>query len=399
MRIGRARELIRLFLCGGLAWVTLWFFAPQAHATEWSYTFPADLSLQYDDNLFLTTTNETSSYRLRLIPTVLVRRETDRSSLDLDLSLWVDRYYLNNDRSDRNDPHLMAAFDYEFSRAAVGVTAKAMRRPTLESQFQDTGRGNLTDSKDTLELTAYGQYDLDARNILGFDGSFSDISYTTDRLTDYRYELIDVTLNSLRSPRLAMHGLATVARLRPDSDRFASAPDTNTYLLGVGGEYAWSGSIDLEMQIGAFYADQSWEEDISGWQGNFALSYAGEFTRFTASAARTQQPSGSGRLRIQDEMRLLVIRDLSDRSSAGMKAAWRGNRDLFDDDFFSGDVLAFGDHPREEIKFEPWFNWQWTESLTWRASYILRRFLHRENESKWATSNAVLLGLEYTPLH
>ncbi len=395
MKTGKARKLTRFYLFGGLACFTLWSYTPQIHATEWTYGFPAALSLQYDDNLNLTTTDETSAYRLRLIPSVLMQRETDRSRFDLDLSLWIDRYYDTDARSDRNDPRLKATFDHEFSRSEVGGAVKYMRRPTLESQFEDTGQANVTDSQDTVELSAYGQHDLDERTALGVDGMFRDVSYTTDRLTDYRYGLINLISNNQRDPGLSLKGFTTVARLTPETNSSESALDTNTYLLGVGGEYAWSELIGLEMWIGAFYAEQLEADSTSGLQGRFALTYKSEFVRSTASAARTQQPSGSGTLRMQDEVRLLLARDLTDRSSSGVEAYWRNSSDLFDENDSNG--VALGDQTREEIRFAPWFKWQWTESVSLRLSYMLRR-LQRVDESDWATSNAVLLGLEYIPL-
>jgi hypothetical protein len=92
-----------------------------------------------------------------------------------------------------------------------------------------------------------------------------------------------------------------------------------------------------------------------------------------------------------------MTRDLTARSSARIGILWRGSSDLFGNDFFSGDALRFGDHTSRQIAFEPRLEWHWTASLTLHASYTLRR-LKRENESEWATSNAVLLGLRYAPL-
>jgi hypothetical protein len=396
MKFCRPIESNGLFFFLSLVGVTFCSFAPRSNAAAWSYAFPADLSFQYDDNLNLTTTNEISAYRLRIVPSVLLERETDQSHFDLNLALWIDRYYDTEGDYDRNDPRLSARYDREFSRAKVGAAAKFIRRPTIESQFEDTGQANVTDSQDKAEVSAYGQYDLDERNTLGIDGMFRDVSYDTDSLTDYQYGLLNLNWENQHSAALLLRGFVTATHLAPDDTPPQITLDTDAFLLGVGGEYAWSEQAQLDAWLGAYHAEQDGGDDTSGLQAMIAVKYQGETSNSTLTVSRTQQPSGSGSLRIQNEVRAKLAKELTERSRLGVDAYWRDSKDLFDSSDLIGDTVVLDDNAREEIRFEPWYKWWWTESLALRMSYTLRR-LQRDNESDWATSNVIFLGLEYRP--
>jgi hypothetical protein len=374
----------------------LWSFTPHTHAKTWTYAFPTDLSLEYNDNLDLTTTNEISAYRLRLAPGVLLKHETDQSHFDMNLSLRIDRYYETEGDYDRNDPRLSAKYDREFSRAKVGAAVKFMRTPTIDSQFQDTGQANVTDSQDTVEVSAYGQHDLNERNTLAIDGMFRNVSYDTDSLTDYRYGLINLSWGNQRSAELSLRGFATAAHMAPYDTSSQIAPDTDAFLLGIASEYAWSEQTQLDAWLGAYHAKQDGGDDTSGLQGLIAFTYQGETLKSTFSASRTQQPSGSGTLRIQNEFRVKLAKDLTERSSTGVDAYWRDSKDLFARSDLTGDTLVLNDDAREEIGFQPWYKWWWTENVALRMYYKLRR-LQQDNESDWATSNVLFLGLEYRP--
>ena len=396
MKSCRPTKSNRLFIFLSLTGVSLCPFAPASHAAAWSYAFPTDLSLQYDDNLNLTTTDEISAYRLRLAPSVLLKHDTAQSHFDLNLSVWIDRYYDTEGDYDRNDPRLSAIYDREFSRGKVGAAAKFIRRPTIESQFEDTGQANVTDSQDTTEVSAYGKYDLDERNMLGIDGMFRDVSYDTNSLTDYRYGLINLSWGNQRSAELSLRGFATAAHMAPYNTSSQIAPDTDAFLLGVASEYAWSEQAQLDAWLGAYYAKQDGGDDTSGLQGLIAFTYQGETLKSTFSASRTQQPSGSGTLRIQNEFRVKLAKDLTERSSTGVDAYWRDSKDLFASSNLTGDTVVLNDDAREEIGFQPWYKWWWTENVALRMYYKLRR-LQQDNESDWATSNVLFLGLEYRP--
>jgi hypothetical protein len=225
---------------------------------------------------------------------------------------------------------------------------------------------------------------------------FRDVSYDTNRLTDYRYGLINLSWENQRSTELSLRGFATAAHLAPDGKPVQIAPDTDALLLGIGSVFAWSEQTQLDAWLGAYHAKQDGGDDTSGMQGMIAATYQGETFNSTLSVSRTQQPSGSGSLRIQNEVRVKLTKDLTERNSAGIDTYWRNSKDLFDNTGLNGDNLVLYDNAREEVRFEPWYKWRWNESVALRMSYKLRR-LQRDNEADWATSNVVFLGLEYRP--
>jgi hypothetical protein len=227
---------------------------------------------------------------------------------------------------------------------------------------------------------------------------YRDVSYDTARLTDYRYGLINLSWENQHSAELSLRGFTTAAHLAPDGTASQIAPDTDAFMLGIGSEYAWSEKTQFDAWVGAYHAEQDGGDDTSGLQGSIAVTYQGETLNSTLSISRTQQPSGSGSLRIQNEVRVELGKELTERSSTGMDLYWRDSKDLFDSSDSIGNTIVFDDNAREEVRFEPWYKWRWTESVALRMSYKLRR-LQRDNESDWATSNLAFLGLEYRPQH
>ena len=234
-----------------LAALLLWFIAPKSHASEWTYSFPGKLSLQHNDNLNQAVTDKTAAYRLRLIPGLSLQRETKQSRFGLDFTLTIDRYYEIEEDYDRNDPHLTAIFEHEFSNSMIGARAKLIRRPTFEAQFEDTARANDTGSKNTVEVGGFGLFDLDERNSIGIDGLIQDVTFNSEKLTDYQYETIKLELNSQRTTHLSIQGFITSARFTNENSSPLFSPDSNSLLFGMGSKYALFEFIQLGAWIGA----------------------------------------------------------------------------------------------------------------------------------------------------
>ncbi len=151
----------------------------------------------------------------------------------------------------------------------------------------------------------------------------------------------------------------------------------------------------LELALGLIYTDQPVLQDTTdagenlGVYYSLGVNYDSGSMRIELDASKTVQPSGSGGLRDQYIIGVLLTQELAEQIATGVAASWRLGKG-------ATESAGVGATESEQILFDPWLEWQWSETVALRASYTFRHQL-RVGATTWASSNSVGLALRYIP--
>ena len=347
----------------------------------WRFGYPVAVGAGYNDNVNLSVDDPQASAKLSLVPRVLAKRETERSTFDLDLAVRFEFYSNSDAAQDRDDPSLTAAYQYEFERSSVGLAGSASRQSTRVSEFEDTGRVNLDASRDELGLDAFWHYQLDDLTLIITEGTVRDVSYTTDQLTNFSSHGANVQVLREVSPRLGVFGGLDALFFNPEGE---DTVNSESYALRAGGAYQISENLGVTLSIGEFLVQRQGLGSENDWLGRIELNYAGYRTRFRAGAERSVDPSSAGQLRTRDTVQLGLNRDLTERHSVGVSARWLNSQSVSAE----GSIQGF--------ELEPWISWQAAQSIEVRGTYTFRS-QDRSGEPETAESNAFLVEMRYSP--
>lgn len=130
------------------------------------------------------------------------------------------------------------------------------------------------------------------------------------------------------------------------------------------------------------------ETDTDGWLASISLSYDAGLTRYEGRFAVDVEPSSLGSQVESNELTASMFRVLSPRLDLSIRArAFEPDRlGVNSEDSFS----------RRFVSFEPLIQWKYTREWTVSAAYRYRR-QKSQTDPISAESNAILLGLKYTP--
>jgi len=355
-----------------------------AFAEYWEVSYPVNLGAVYDDNaeLVVSGVEKESSTKIFLVPGVVATRETERSMLNLNVSVSVERFVDTESALDRNDPALEVGYLYRFQRSEMELNVSARRQATSVSEFEDTGLTLIDESREDLKLDASYRFEIDETTTASIQGRLQQVSYSTDLLDDNESQSLDLALNRVLTERLDATLGATGYFFRPSGEETIAS---DAYAVNVGMAYQWSPRFQTRALARATILDREGIGTDQGWLWELSLDYdTASETSFTLNAQRELSPSGAGELRLSDSIQFGVRHGLTEYLSAGAGASWRKSEGD------SVDLLQVD--ATEQVQFEPWVTWEVSEFAGLRGSYRYRR-QKRGVESQWAESNSVLVSL------
>ncbi len=323
-RIGRSRNRIIIVIA-----IVTAFSAPQnAHGDQIKLGASLGLQEEYNDNIFISETDEIDDFITTISPELSLGRKSERSSLDL-LGRLDGIYYAENDELndvDQNfsarllhglDPRLNLSGEFEYIKDSrpdrdIETSGLVLSRFIRYRRYLILSGEYLASENTAAILTyAYVNQDFDDPRLADFDSHIANLSLT-HRLSHYfpstlgsfnmgysRYDYPDVIINNYSGTIGASREITEKLRLSID----------------IGGRYTQQRGEDEDSALISFP-----NESDSGFTGRLLFSHKGEFTKENLTLSHDVQ-AASGRNAVTE--RTALIFDISHRFTYNLRGSFK----------------------------------------------------------------------------
>ena len=357
-------------------------------AAEW-YAEPAvELTLTYNDNIFLRRTAIVDTFGAILNLDANVGARTERNGISLDTRLQFNEYS-NIDSLDTNNQFFNLASNYRTEQSAWRLDGFYHRDSTVTSELEDTGlvqqnfrviRSGIIPSwehaftDETSLRVSYGVLDIDYERAAVLAGLF-----------DFDTQRLDGTLTHQLSP--TRNVFLTVYGFTQDVPQISSENDSYGAIAGFG--HAFSETLRVTLGAGAYRAKSKntvvgirLETDDTGTLFDASLEKQFELTTFRITISQFVTPTGQGNLQQRRQLGISWQRQLTPTLTLSIPVVAALSEP-------TGGVRR----DRKVFQVRPSLRWQVTQVWTFDASY---RYVRSDTSGPDAVeSNAVFATLRY----
>jgi|UPI000482FE5E long-subunit fatty acid transport protein len=364
------------------------FGSPPAEAQEWALNSSLSQRFLYDDNLFLTPTDEVSSFGSLTTPRLTLSRTSPTSKVTFDSQFPYQAYFGHSELNSFDQLVDLSGSKALSERSTVELGANFDRRTNIRSEFDDTD--SFVPQK--FRRTAWGlspswTYLLSPIDSVNLGASFQDVSYDTIDRVDYRTYGSVLGYSHQLSELAQVTAQLTYNRFEPDvpTDRL-----TNVFGGSVGYRYSPSERFLISGAAGLSYdvttEDGRPDDTGFGFLFNFDFKYrVTEQLDARLTLVHDTEPSGDGRQTARSRASLSLDYELTELTTLRVDARYTDNED------YLGGASSNSGNTRF-VSLNPSINWDVTEDLRLGAEYEYR---HKTNGNGDANSNAVFLTLRY----
>lgn len=367
-------------------------FAAPLHAAEYTAAGRIGTNGEYDDNVRLVESGETSISGASVAPALRLGYRTPDVTASLDAQLNFARF--DESDYDSNDQRMVFDVAKKTPRNELALQAGGVRDSTRTSELEDTGRvSNRAVRREDYWIAPSWLTYLSERNALRFGASFHDVVFDSASYTDYTTAAADATWLHILSPR-------TTLKLQGYLNRFEAndALDTRSDTAGVlaGADFALTQNLKLsalaglanvetryDLPPGAPFADRS-DENVTVVDAK--LDYTQPRWSLSFNVASQTYPSGDGLVQQRHFARASWSYRISELATLRIGALYGKNESVesryaIDRDYADADIGI---------------DWRLTQSLFLNARYRYR-FQDYDYSVGEADGNAVFLGIRYEP--
>lgn len=385
------RCMIRLAATACLLAVT--GFAGPSFAQDW--TLESSLSERgfYDDNLLLNPDTKISSFGLISTPRLELERTSPTSTVTLTGSFPYSTYF---DHSDLNaaDQLINLNADKALSeRSSVAFVGAFAHDTTLRSEQDITDRFLAKEVRFTRwDASPSWTYLLSPVDRATFGVSYSDVDYSSNDKTDYRYYGPQISYQHQLSDLAAVTGSLNFNRFEPDD---VSHTRTNVYGGLLGYSYKPTERLSVSGALGMSYnvteSDTQPDDNSVGFRLKFDFDYeAFDDTSVNLSLSHDSEPSGDGKQLTRNRANLGFKYRLTELTTFGLNTQYTDN-----DDYFG---VQTGPNQQQGLSryfsVAPSVTYKFTEELSLVAWYQYRHKMFQSSGGT-ATSNAAFLTVRY----
>jgi Putative beta-barrel porin 2 len=284
--------LSRLAIVCGLAVATLCAasWTRPALATDWTVSGQLRTGVEYDDNIYLSNVNKTSTWRYSADPSVTVSGANERNKLDLTGSGHFEQL---DGVAGRNINEYGVSLDDSYAateRLSLGVNGSAEQRSLLTSEIDDTGNLIARGHVRHLRGGASVSYALSATDRISLSGNYQNVAYNNAVFVDYANYQTSLGWQKQISDRVSVITTVSGAIENPKSP----VVPVSRYGQGtIGLSYTASELTTLSIYGGSYYLDNGILNGFGVSAGvNGAVKY--EFTTISLSVSHGVSPSGTG---------------------------------------------------------------------------------------------------------
>ena len=363
--------------------VCLIISANASYAAEWSITTKIDQRFQVDDNIRLRSDGAKTTFGSTTSPESRYRYRSP--TLDLNFYGRLEFSRFNDSIFNSEDQTFRSVSSYTTERSRWGLNADIQRDSTRTSETTDTGNFESIATRLLYRIVPSYSHQLTQRDALRIDIGYTDVSYDTNNLTDYRYYSVTAGWTRVLSQSTSLRFFGNAARQDTESDVVSDS----FALLGEVAHF-FSPRLQATASVGPSYATTKFaseNQDSFGVQFATNVKYTfDEQTSLTGTASQAVSASGGGASRQRIVFGLNADHRLLPRLTLALSAS------LQDDSDATGDNSA---SDRTYYSVSPSVRWRITREWDLAASY---RFRAQEvGGSANASSNAAFITLNYHP--
>ena len=388
--IGRIRVMLVGHLGAALCWIValLGFGPPEAEAQDWALNSSLSQRFVYDDNIFLTPTDEISTFGSLTTPRLTLTRNSPTSKVTFDSQFPYQAYFGHSDLNSFDQVVNLSGSKALSERSTIQLGANLDHRTNVRSEFDDTD----TFVPRKFRRTAWGAtpswtYLLSPTDTVNLAASYQDVSYNTTDRVDYRTYGSVLGYSHQLSEVAQLTGQLSYTRFEPDvvTDRRTNVfGGTVGYRYTPSERFVMSGSAGLSYDITT--EDGRPDDSGFGFLFNFDFKYqVSEQMRANLTLVHDTEPSGDGRQTARSRASVSLDYELTELTTLGLDARYTDN-----EDYLGG--LSSNSGNARFVSLNPSINWDVTEDLRLGAEY---EFRHKTDGNGDANSNAVFLTLRY----
>ncbi|GMR09006.1 MAG: hypothetical protein BMS9Abin26_2018 [Gammaproteobacteria bacterium] len=368
-----------------------------AQGAEWYMEPSVTAKEQYDDNVRLSATNQTSTWATFLLPELKIGSRTETSEIDITGRAEFSRYHSAKElNSDDQFLNFSGSHRNERNRWAVDIDYE--RDSTLRTLADDTGRvGTEALRVETARIAPSWTHVVSEKSTLNLGASYTDVHYpdpgnsnlsdseTTGVSGSWQYQWTTPTV-------LFITGYAN----KYEQDTGVTSTTIEYFGVNLGFDHKLTETFSVSASIGRQESDSEQKTRIgnlilktggkgSGLLFNVSAEKNTETTRYKASLNRSTSPSVTGNLNNRDEFKFNYNRRLTEKMNVLFEARY-----LLQES-------SLGNNTNNDRKF-----WVVSPALSWQMSrnwYFNARYRHRyqkyDNANRSADSDRVLFTVRY----
>jgi len=303
-----------LAACGGLG-------SLPALAGGWHQSISLPITLEYDTNPNLATTNETELWRARVAPAYNLTGTYGVDEFKAGFGLMIERPSNKAISSDRQDPNLSLGWRRLTETGEFGLAAKYDKASTRSSALEETGIVVRDGTRTTKSLLGNWRSAISERSSLAADVQRTAVAYDSGTLTGYNNLSAGITYSHAWSARAEPFLRVSASRYEPDS---ALVSSSNHYTAMGGLKFKASENLEWTAQAGM--SRVSARTSDTGWLGSFTMRYLGARSEYSLDIGRSVAPSGEGGFVEADQVKGSWVYAVGALTRAGLDASVRKSR-------------------------------------------------------------------------
>jgi predicted porin len=352
-------------------------------SAQWSVKPIFNPSIEYDDNISLSTSNKEDSFKFVVRPTIVGAYETETAFLSLTTGYNIERYTANT-RDTEDNPFFQVNSSKSFERSSLGIDYSFSEASSRDTAALDTGNFSSRSVITTHTLSPSYSYSLSEIDSVSVNFSYIQREYSTEEFRDNETKSIATSWQRQFSERFI--GYTSFSYSNYQSGESVNSTENDNYNLSVGVSYDLSEKWSLNGNVGVRYLDSKTgidSQSTSGSSFDLNANYQSELGRLSISALRRISPSSSGDVNEQDIYNVDWSSDLTERLSAGISSRY----------IETTSATENSNIKRENFNISPNLSWKLSPKATIELSYRYRQ--QKRTEQETAKGNSVSLTFSY----
>jgi predicted porin len=352
-------------------------------SAQWSVKPIFNPSIEYDDNISLSTSNKEDSFKFVVRPTIVGAYETETALLSLTTGYSIERY-TSNTRDTEDNPFFQLNSSKSFERSSLGIDYSFSEASSRDTAALDTGNFSSRSVITTHTFSPFYSYSLSEIDSVSVNFSYIQREYSTDEFRDNETKSIATSWQRQFSERLI--GYTSFSYSNYQSGESVNSTENDNYNLSVGVSYDLSEKWSLNGNVGVRYLDSKTgidSQSTSGSSFDLTANYQSELGRLSISALRRISPSSSGDVNEQDIYNVDWSSDLTERLSAGISSRY----------IETTSATENSNIKRENFNISPNLSWKLSPKATIELSYRYRQ--QKRTDQETAKGNSLSLTFSY----
>lgn len=359
--------------------------AVASYAGTWVPEWGLDSSATYDDNFFMDET-EQDTWRYSIKPELSLHYLTPAVESSLQASVAA-RRYSEFDEFDTTDPSIQWDNSVSGQRSIWTLNFGYQENSQRDFAELDTGQFNSNTVVETLNVEPGVSYQLSEKDTLGLSFGYIERNYDQPDFADNENSSVTLAWQHQLNQRWSTDISGTASKYEAQRSGI-NLTETDYENVSAGLIYQATEALLINVSIGYFNSDQHRvqlvapvvsDEENSGALASLGISSDEQVNDWSINLSRGLYPSSQGEIEERDSVHLSYERQLSARSSAGLRAEWVDTESEI--------------NPRENTSISPYYSYRLTPKLKLETSYHFRNFDRATGDVE---SNRVKAGLRYS---